>query len=79
MSIGEGASSHTWLIDALPAPDDVAWSQLHAIPKAVVTGSNGKTTTVRLLAALLRAQGLRGGYSSTDGLFVDGKCIDAGD
>ena len=79
VSIGEGASSHTWLIDALPAPDDVAWSQLHAIPKAVVTGSNGKTTTVRLLAALLRAQGLRSGYSSTDGLFVDGQCIDAGD
>ena len=79
VSIGEGASSRTWLIDALPAPDDVAWSRLHAIPKAVVTGSNGKTTTVRLLAALLRAQGLRSGYSSTDGLFVDGQCIDAGD
>ena len=50
-----------------------------AIPKAVVTGSNGKTTSVRLLAAMLRAHGLRSGYSSTDGLMVDGECIDAGD
>ena len=79
LSIGEGGTSRTWAIDALPAPDDVAWPALHAIPKAVVTGSNGKTTTVRLLSALLRAHGLRSGHSSTDGLFVDGQCIDAGD
>lgn len=79
LSIGEGGNSRTWAIDALPAPDDVAWPALHAIPKAVVTGSNGKTTTVRLLSALLRAHGLRSGHSSTDGLFVDGQCIDAGD
>ncbi len=55
------------------------WSALRAIPKAVVTGSNGKTTSVRLLAAMLRAHGLTPGYSSTDGLMVDGACIDAGD
>jgi UDP-N-acetylmuramyl tripeptide synthase len=52
---------------------------LHGVPKAVVTGSNGKTTTVRLLAAMLNAHGLRSGYSSTDGLFIDGERLDAGD
>ncbi len=79
LSIGEGASSRTWPLDCLPAADAVPWAELHAIRKAVVTGSNGKTTTVRLLAAMLREHGLRSGYSSTDGLVVDGDTIDAGD
>lgn len=79
MSIGEGAASQTWPLDALPAGDAVPWPRLHGIPKAVVTGSNGKTTTVRLLAAMLRAHGLACGYSSTDGLFIDGERVEAGD
>lgn len=79
LSIGEGEASRAWLMDALPDIDAVSWPRLRAIPKAVVTGSNGKTTTVRLLAAMLRAHGLASGYSSTDGLVVDGERIDAGD
>ena len=79
VSIGEGEASQTWALDAVPSPGDVPWPRLHGLPKAVVTGSNGKTTTVRLLAAMLKAHGLRSGYSSTDGLFIDGECVDAGD
>jgi UDP-N-acetylmuramyl tripeptide synthase len=79
LSIGEGATSRSWPLGELPAPGDVPWPRLSGIPKAVVTGSNGKTTTVRLLAAMLRAHGLRSGYSSTDGLFVDGERVEAGD
>ena len=79
LSLGEGANSRIWPLSGLPAIDDVRWSQLHAVPKAVVTGSNGKTTTVRLLAAMLREHGLRAGYSSTDGLFIDGERVEAGD
>jgi cyanophycin synthetase len=79
LSLGEGEASQAWPVEALPAIDAVPWPRLHAIPKAVVTGSNGKTTTVRLLAAMLRAHGLASGYSSTDGLVVDGERIDAGD
>lgn len=79
LSIGEGEVSQAWPVDALPDIDAVPWARLRAIPKAVVTGSNGKTTTVRLLAAMLRAHGLASGYSSTDGLVVDGERIDAGD
>ena len=37
----------------------------------IVTGSNGKTTTVRLLAACARAHGWRAGYNCTDGVFLD--------
>lgn len=79
LSIGEGEGSATWPLDALPDQAQVPWSGLHAIPKAVVTGSNGKTTSVRLLAAMARAQGWITAHSSTDGLYVDGECIDGGD
>ena len=79
LSIGEGATSQTWSLKELPGIDAVTWEALHGIPKAVVTGSNGKTTTVRLLAAMLRAHGLSAGYSSTDGLFIDGVCVEGGD
>ena len=79
LSIGEGESSQTWAIEVLPDVVAVPWANLSAIPKAVITGSNGKTTTVRLLAAMLRAHGQRAGYSSTDGLFIDGERVEAGD
>lgn len=79
LSLGEGSGSRTWPIDALPAIDQVPWAQLHGIPLAVVTGSNGKTTTVRLLAAMTRAHGWNSAYSSTDGLFIDGQLVDSGD
>ncbi|MEO6155047.1 MAG: Mur ligase family protein [Thermomonas sp.] len=79
VSIGEGEHAQVWPLPKLPDIDVVPWSELHAVPKAVVTGSNGKTTSVRLLAAMLRVHGLTPGYSSTDGLMVAGECIDAGD
>jgi UDP-N-acetylmuramyl tripeptide synthase len=79
LSLGEGSGSRSWPIRALPASTDVPWADLHGIPLAVVTGSNGKTTTVRLLAAMARAQGWNTGYSSTDGLFVGNERVDSGD
>ncbi|HEU4356553.1 MAG TPA: Mur ligase family protein [Actinomycetota bacterium] len=51
-----------------------------AIPVIQVTGTNGKTTTVRLLAHLVRSAGRRVAYSSTDGVFRDdGVLVEAGD
>jgi cyanophycin synthetase len=49
------------------------------IPIVAVTGTNGKTTTVRLIAHLLANAGLRVGMTNTDGVFVDGTQIDSGD
>lgn len=79
VSIGAGIGSRSWTTDALPAVDDVPWAALHDVPVALVTGSNGKTTTVRLLAAMARAHGWHTGHSCTDGVFVDGQAIDTGD
>ncbi len=79
LSIGEGAGSRTWPIDDLPGSDDVPWPALHTIPIALVTGSNGKTTTVRLLAAMARAHGWHTAHSCTDGLYLDGELLEGGD
>jgi cyanophycin synthetase len=49
------------------------------IPVVAVTGTNGKTTTVRLIAHLLRLSGKRVGMTATDGVYVEDHRIDTGD
>jgi len=49
------------------------------IPVVAVTGTNGKTTTVRLIAHLLTASGLRTGMTNTDGVYIEGRQTDSGD
>jgi UDP-N-acetylmuramyl tripeptide synthase len=79
LTLGSGATGRTWPLESLPAVDDVPWTNLCAVPSAIVTGSNGKTTTVRLLAACLRRHGSQAGYNCTDGVFVAGEQIESGD
>jgi UDP-N-acetylmuramyl tripeptide synthase len=81
VSIGAGAFSRTYALSALPAVDVVPWDSLAAIPTALVTGSNGKTTTTRLIAAMLATQyGLEHvALSSTDGVKVGHAYLNAGD
>ena len=79
ISIGMGTGSLTWEARAVPDPSSVDWSSVYDIPVAVVTRSNGKTTTVRLLAAIARAAGKVVGFTSTDGIYVGGELVDAGD
>jgi cyanophycin synthetase len=49
------------------------------IPILAVTGTNGKTTTVRMIAHILKFMGRRVGMTSTDGIVVDGRMIRRGD
>ncbi|HET6969074.1 MAG TPA: Mur ligase family protein, partial [Ornithinibacter sp.] len=49
------------------------------IPVASITGTNGKTTTTRLLAHICMTAGLRTGWSSTDGVVVQGEVVEPGD
>lgn len=79
LTLGSGSGAQHFPLDALPAPGDVHWISLRAIPAALVTGSNGKTTTVRLIAAMLRAAHRRTGYSCTDGVFVETEPLESGD
>ena len=49
------------------------------IPIAAITGTNGKTTTSRLLAHIMKTSGHNVGMTSTDGVYVDGKLSMKGD
>jgi cyanophycin synthetase len=49
------------------------------IPVVAVAGTNGKTTTVRLIAHILRANKYRVGMTSTDGVYIENERIDTGD
>jgi len=79
LSIGAGDGAACWPLTQLPLAETLDWASLYAVPVALVTGSNGKTTTVRLLSAMAQAHGWRTGHSCTDGVFVDGRAIEAGD
>ena len=79
VSVGLGAGSMTWAVDAIPDANTIPWEELHDIPLALVTGTNGKTTTIRLLAAMVGADGRTPGVSSTDWLKVGTETLDRGD
>ncbi len=79
VSVGMGSGSITWPVDSLPDRSDVPWDDVRNIPVALITGSNGKTTTVRLLAAIATAQRMNPGYTSTDGIYVSDQLVDADD
>ena len=49
------------------------------VPVIAVTGTNGKTTTVRCMAHVLRGLSLKVGMTCTDGIYVDDRRIDTGD
>src|SRR6266700_23930 len=49
------------------------------IPVVAVTGTNGKTTTVRMIGHILRQAGLRTGTATTDGVYAAGRLIHQAD
>lgn len=77
LTLGHGKCSATWDHTALPARPD--WTALYDIPLALVTGTNGKTTTTRLIAAMGQAAGKVSGLSSTEFVRVGDEILDKGD
>lgn len=73
-SFGKGRPVGEAIIASMFAEGDEA-----RIPLVAVAGTNGKTTTVRLIANILGEQGLRVGMTTTDGVYVEGRRIDTGD
>jgi cyanophycin synthetase len=49
------------------------------IPVVSVTGTNGKSTTTRLIAHVAAAAGLRVGMTNSDGIHLHGELVEAGD
>jgi cyanophycin synthetase len=73
-SYGRGRAVGEAIIDNIFAQGEDA-----RIPVVAVTGTNGKTTTVRLIANIFENNQMRVGMTCTDGVFVNGQCIDTGD
>ncbi|NNF56647.1 MAG: Mur ligase [Rhodothermaceae bacterium] len=79
VSVGQGTGVKTWPVDDIYPPDAIAWADVHDVPVALVTGTNGKSTTARLLGAILRADGRTPGVTSTDRIIVGHDILDTGD
>ncbi|MGZ4274173.1 MAG: cyanophycin synthetase [Solirubrobacteraceae bacterium] len=62
------------VIDMLFPPGSAA-----RIPIVAITGSNGKTTTARMISHIFKGMGRKVGMTSTDGIVVDGRLIRRGD
>ena len=73
-SFGKGRAVGEAIISTMFKP-----SQNGRIPVVAVTGTNGKTTTVRLISHLLTGNSMCVGMTNTDGVYVGGAVIDTGD
>src|SRR5690606_1814221 len=73
-SFGTGRDVGGAIADMLFPPGETG-----RIPVVAVTGTNGKTTTVRLLAHLCAGTGGCVGMTNSDGVYVGGRRIDMGD
>jgi cyanophycin synthetase len=80
VTLGTGKRLVSYPADGvLPAPAEVPWALLGRMPTALVTGTNGKTTTTRLAARMVRCAGLTPGVASSDGVAVDERWVTRGD
>ncbi|MFT6408418.1 MAG: UDP-N-acetylmuramyl tripeptide synthase [Arenicella sp.] len=79
ISLGAGASAKVWPIDKLPPIESIQWAEYSSIPCAFVTGTNGKSTCVRLAAEIAKFAGVRAGVTSTDFIKVGDRIVDHGD
>jgi len=79
VSLGMGNSAKVWPVSELPEISDIQWSQYTDVPTALITGTNGKSTSVRLASEIAKAAGLSAGVTSTDFIKVGDHIIDRGD
>ncbi|MGH8034694.1 MAG: Mur ligase family protein, partial [Lysobacterales bacterium] len=79
VSVGYGSSCRVWPAAEIADPAGIDWTGIHAIPLVLVTGTNGKSTSVRMVADILQAADYCSGLTSTDFIRVDGELIEAGD
>jgi UDP-N-acetylmuramyl tripeptide synthase len=63
----------------LPDPASIDWDHIGRVPIALITGTNGKTTTARLVARIAHAAGRVPGCTSSDGVAISEKMVEKGD
>ncbi|HIP76805.1 MAG TPA: Mur ligase, partial [Psychromonas hadalis] len=78
-SLGYGTYSQAWPIHQLPQPNSINWQRYKSIPVAYVTGTNGKSTSVRIISKMFSEAGYCAGSTSTDFIKVGNEILDYGD
>ncbi|HMP38764.1 MAG TPA: cyanophycin synthetase [Roseiflexaceae bacterium] len=73
-SVGQRRNVARHVIDMLFPP-----GKQSRIPVIAITGTNGKTTTARMVAHILKMNGERVGLTTTDGIYIDGQLYMRGD
>ena len=79
VSIGTGKGSTVFPVHDIPDPREIDWDSVYDIPTVLITGTNGKSTSVRLLEAVIECSGFVSGAASTDGVRVAGQTVEKGD
>ena len=82
VSLGFGRHAQVWPAQDIPAPkalQALPWGEYQRIPCAFITGTNGKTTTSRLLTRIAVKAQKSVGSTSTDGLCINEEIVDKGD
>ena len=79
ISVGSGPGALLWQVSAKPRLAEIPWESARDVPIVLVTGSNGKTTVVRVIAAMVEAAGNTPGTTSTDGVTVGDAVLEEGD
>lgn len=78
VAIGSGKYSYIVAMDKL-SYDDVPWDRIKEVPAVLITGTNGKTTTVRLTRFICKMANKIVGYCSSDWIMVGDEVIEKGD
>ena len=79
VSVGHGEGSVCWPDEQISAASQVDWQSVHNLPVALITGTNGKSTSVRILDGIAKAAGHVSGVTSTDFVRVGDDVLDTGD
>ncbi len=79
VSIGYGKTCKVYPVENIPDVTSIDWDNIECVPVALVTGTNGKSTTVRLASSVIKAAGLSAGITSTDYIRVGERILDTGD
>ncbi|RTK93482.1 MAG: hypothetical protein EKK64_10100 [Neisseriaceae bacterium] len=77
--LGSGVGQFRVKKNKLTKLKDIPWKKIHNVPTAIITGTNGKTTTTRLTEFICRKAKLKSAYCSTDWVMVNGKKVVEGD
>lgn len=77
--IGSGVKRFCIAVKDLKSVNDIPWDIVLDIPILLITGTNGKTTTTRLVDFICRNSGLKTGECDSDFVMINGKITDEGD